>query len=61
MVNITKQSKAWWNKECNGDLAVYWIYRQRNNQVKYRKMVKMAKKSFFNSKIQEIELTNKRL
>ena len=23
MVNITKQSKAWWNEEYNRDLAVY--------------------------------------
>jgi len=23
MVNITKCSKAWWNKECNSDLAIY--------------------------------------
>ena len=49
-----------WNEECDRDLAVYWISRQRNNWVKYRKMVKMAKKSFFYSKIQELVLTNKR-
>jgi len=61
MVNITKQSKAWWNEECDRDLAIYWISRQRNNWIKYRKMIKMAKKNFFNSKIQEIILTNKRL
>ena len=49
-----------WNEECDRDLAVYWISRQINNWVKYRKMVKIAKKSFFYSKIQEVVLTNKR-
>jgi len=61
LVNITKQSKAWWNEKCNRDLIMYWISRQRSNWVKYRKIIKLAKRVFFNSKIQEIMSSNKKL
>ena len=57
--NITKYSKAWWNKECNRDLVTYQISRKRLDWIKYMKMVKMAKQIFFNNKIQEITSTNK--
>ena len=61
IVNITKQSQAWWNKECNRDLAVYQMSKQRSDWIKYRKMVKLTKRNFFDSKIQEIVSFNKRL
>ena len=51
LANIIKQSKTWWNEKYNRDLVIYWIPRQRSNWVKYRKMVKLAKRVFFNSKI----------
>jgi len=35
-----------WNEGYDRDLAVYWISRQRNNWVKYREIVKMAKELF---------------
>lgn len=60
LVNITKQSKAWWNEECNRDLAVYQIFRQRSDYIKYRKTVKLAKRVFFDRKIQEIVSSNKK-
>jgi len=53
-VNITKYSKLWWNNEYIRDLTTYQAFRNR-------KMVKTAKQTFFNNKIQEITLTNKRL
>ena len=30
-VNITKHSKAWWNKECSRDLSTYHTSRSRSN------------------------------
>ena len=59
-VNITKYSKVWWNENCNRDLVKYQISRKRMDWIKYRKTVKTAKQIFFNKKIQEIILTNKR-
>ena len=60
-VNITKCSKTWQNEECDRDLANYQIFRRRTDWIKYGKLVRIAKKIFFNNKIQEITLTNKRL
>ena len=60
-VNITKCSKAWWNKKYNRNLTKYWTFRRKKNWIKYRKMVKTAKQIFFYNRIQEITLTNKRL
>ena len=59
LVNITKRSKVWWIEECNRDLTTYHIL--RNRIVKYKKIVKLAKKIFFDNRIQEIVLSNKRL
>ena len=60
LINITKKSKTWWNKECNRDLAIYYTSKSRTDWMKYRKIVKIAKRLFFNNKIQEIVLSNKR-
>jgi len=59
-VNITKYSKAWWNKECNRDLAEYQTPRKRIDWIKYKKSVRTAKRIFFYNRIQEVMLTNKR-
>ena len=60
-VNITKCSKAWWNKKYNRNLTKYWTFRRKKDWIKYRKMVKTAKQIFFYNRIQEITLTNKKL
>lgn len=60
LINVTKRLKAWWNKEYNRDFATYHMFKSKTNWMKYRKTVKMAKKLFFDNKIQEIMLFNKR-
>jgi len=47
LINITKILKAWWNKEYNRDFAIYHMSKSRNNWMKYRKTVKIAKKTLF--------------
>jgi len=59
-VNITKRFKVWWTEKYNRDLTTYYISRSRTNWDKYKKMVKLAKKTFFNNKIQEITSSNKK-
>ena len=59
-------TKDLWNKyskneEYNRDLATYQIFRRRIDQMKYKKLVRIAKRVFFNNRIQEITSTNKRL
>ena len=45
----------------NRDLAKYYISRRRTDWIKYKKSVKKTKRIFFDNKIQEIVLTNKKL
>jgi len=49
-VNITKHSKAWWNKEYNRDWTIYQTSRRRIDWIKYRKTVKIAKQIFFDNR-----------
>ena len=58
LINITRHSKSWWNKECNQSLRNYRALRNLEDQKIFKKMVKATKQSFFNLKIQEI--TNKK-
>ena len=60
-VSITKHPKAWWNEKCNRNLSAYQISRSRSGWSNFKKLVKKAKRVFFNNKIQEIALKNKRL
>ena len=60
-VHITKYSKTEWNNECSRNLFLYQISRRRLDWIKYKDTVKIAKYTFFNNKIQEIVMTNKRL
>ena len=59
-VNITKKSKAQYNKECNRDLAIYQISRRRIDWINYKRSVRIAKEVFFDNRIQEITSTNKK-
>ena len=60
LVNITEYSKTWQNEKWNRNLVIYQTFRRRIDWIKYKKSVKMAKKIFFDSRIQEIASTNKR-
>ena len=52
-INITKCSKAWWNEEYNRDLANYQTSRRRTDWIKYRKLVRTAKKTFLTIKFKK--------
>ena len=51
LVNITKQSKIWWNKEYNRNLVIYQTSRRKTDWINYRKTVEKAKRVFFDSRI----------
>ena len=44
-----------------GMLAKYWTFRRKTDWIKYKKSVRIAKKIFFDNKIQEIASINKKL
>ena len=48
------------DRRINRDLTIYYILRSRADWNKYKKMVELAKRTFFNNRIQEIALSNKR-
>ena len=54
LVNVTKKSKAQWNKECNRDLATYQISRRRIDQINYNNSVKIAKEAFLITKFKKL-------
>jgi len=51
---ISKHSKQWWSNSCSTDLSNYRTSRSRENWKLFKTSVKEAKRSFFDSKIQEI-------
>ena len=53
-VNITRQSKSWWNKECSIALSNYRTTQILENWKTFKSKVKTTKQLFFNIKIQEI-------
>lgn len=57
-INITRQSKSWWNKECNIVLSNYRTTWSLENWKIFKSKVKTTKWLFFDIKIQEI--TNKK-
>ena len=58
MVNITRHSKAWWNKYCCHTLNKYWQIHSLENWKNFKSTVKKSKYTFFDDKIDEI--TNKK-
>jgi len=57
-VNITRHSKAWWNKDCHHSLDKYHQTQSLENWKDFKSTVKKSKCSFFDDKIEEI--ANKR-
>jgi len=51
LINITKYSKEWWNKECNRNLATYQASRRKRDWINYKKMVRMVKQVFLDNRI----------
>ena len=51
---ISRHSKQWWTEECSKSLNNYRMTRSCENWKKFKKVVKNTKRSFFDSKIQEV-------
>jgi len=51
---ITKHSKQWWTEECSRSLDLYRMLRSLDNWKKFKKVIKNTKRSFFDTKIQEV-------
>jgi len=56
-LRITKHSKQWWTEECSKSLNNYRMSRSLENWKKFKKVVRNTKRSYFDTKIQEV--TNK--
>ena len=51
---ILKHSKQWWTEGCSKSLNNYRITRSLDNWKMFKRVVKNAKRSFFDFKIQEV-------
>ena len=49
-----KHSKQWWTEECSRSLDNYRTTRSLENWKKFKKVIKNTKRSFFDTKIQEV-------
>ena len=54
LVNVTKHSKSWWNKDYNRSLRNYRTSRMLEDWKIFKKTVKFSKQFFFDFKIQDI-------
>jgi len=57
---ITKYSKEWWNTECSDSLNRYRTLGDIQYWKEFKTNVCLAKRTFFDEKIQEIAMSNKR-
>jgi len=51
---ITKYSKQWWTEKCSRSLNDYRTSRSLDSWKKFKKVIKNTKRSFFDTKIQEV-------
>ena len=54
IINITRYSKSWWNKDCSRDLGNYRSLKNLEDWKTFQRIVKNIKHVFFDLKIQEI-------
>ena len=59
-VNNNKCSKVWWNKKCWDKLTRYRSFKTLEDWKVFKEVIKKTKHLFFNNKIQEITLKNRR-
>ena len=59
-INITKYSKAWWTEEYSNKLSKYRSSKTIEDWRNFKRVIKKTKYIFFDNKIQEITLKNKR-
>jgi len=59
-VCITKHSQPWWDDECTESLSQYKTEKSEESWLAFRRTVKAAKRKFFDSRIEDIALSNKR-
>jgi len=57
---ITKHSKEWWNSNCTNSLNKYRNNSNIENWKNFKNTIKTSKKEFFDTRIFEIALSNKR-
>ena len=57
---ITKHSKEWWNQNCTDSLNAYCLRGSLEEWKAYKVTIREAKRTFFDKKIHEIALSNKR-
>jgi len=57
---ITKHSKEWWNKQCTNCINKYHETGNINSWRSFKSAIRNAKRLFFDQKIQEIAMSNKR-
>ena len=53
-VKIMKHSKIWWNDECRQSLNIYRESRSLEDWKSFKNIIKVTKRAFFDSKIQEV-------
>ena len=54
LTRITRHSKQWWNNECKQAINEYRVSRSLESWKRFKKVIKNTKRSFFDSKIQEV-------
>jgi len=59
-VCITKHSQPWWDDECTALLSRYKAEKSEESWLAFQRTVKAAKCKFFDSRIEDIALSNKR-
>jgi len=58
-VCITKHSQPWWDDECTASLSQYKTEKSEESWLAFRQTIKAAKRKFFDSRIEDIALSNK--
>ena len=57
---LCKRSKGWWTMDCSDALRLYRTTRDREDWKAYRRVMRGAKRAYFEEKIHEVASTNRR-